>query len=196
MTRARCPLLAAAYVAIFATDLGCGSDDESYVDVVVSEQPPGLPLRIELLTLTVTVIPTDGLERTVREESLDAVYVAGPAGGLEPWSVRVEPVSGSDVGRTRYRARAIGLREGHAYVTTQASFRFTSAPQMIPLRLDAACIGIPCGAEMTCVGGVCVPDLQPVPGSPPIPVPTPTPTHASATSATWIAMSSPAASRR
>lgn len=139
--------------------IGCGGDDtEASIDAVVSDEPPGLPEPLDRIRLTVSVLAASG-ELVVRTEEHTP---ESRAGRLVPWSVRVMPRSASDVGRTLYRIRAVGVRSGVEVVSTQHRLVFVPGRRLVlSLRLDADCLGTTCGADQTCRDATCTDDFVP-----------------------------------
>ncbi|MCC7542213.1 MAG: hypothetical protein IT379_38700, partial [Deltaproteobacteria bacterium] len=133
----------------------CGGDDEdSVIDVVVIEPEPGLPSRLESVRIEVTRLGATS-------EETRAVTRAARYGErlLEPWTERLRPQRSDDPGHTLYRIVATGLRGGRPYVSSQARLVFVPGSRVVlPLRLEAACVGAACGPDETCRAGACTDD--------------------------------------
>ncbi|MCC7538216.1 MAG: hypothetical protein IT379_18460, partial [Deltaproteobacteria bacterium] len=143
-------------IALSSVAVGCSDDPEARIDVVVSEQPPGLSVRLERIELHVSRLHGEARDE-VRTEETDAEH---DGAALRPWTVAVTPARAGDVGSVLYRFRALGVSGGRAIVAKQASTTFVAGQRFVlPLRFDAECVDLACPPELTCLRGVCVSDV-------------------------------------
>ncbi len=129
-------------ILALAALLALSCADKTAIVVVVTSDELAVPDDVDGLRFQVV---------SENDRTLDETYALDRTW---PHSLSILPASGE---LSRVTITVTGLRDGSPRVRRVVRTAFDrGATRRITLELESACVGVPCGADFDCVGGVCV----------------------------------------